>query len=101
MNDFLANKIIEDFIGGRMNAGEAWKNLEESRDIISDEKYDEISALIVENLIESEIVEAESTMELDLSEVFDSSTDHDDDLELDEPYYEGDWQIGGFFDEYE
>ena len=40
MDDFLANKIIEDLMGGTMTAAEAWKNLMEVQEIISDEKYD-------------------------------------------------------------
>ena len=75
MDDFLANKIIEDLMLGTMTAHEAWRNLDEAREIISDEKFDEITALITEQLIEAEVVE--DTEELELEDVF------KEDLELD------------------
>jgi len=65
MNDFLANKIIDDFIIGDMTAQEAWRNTRECRDSISDEKYDEISALILEDLIDSEMIEEDDEIELE------------------------------------
>ena len=64
MNDFLANKIIEEFIMGDMTAQEAWQNVRECRQNISDEKFDEISALILEDLIEAELVEDDDDIEL-------------------------------------
>lgn len=65
MNDLLANKIIEDFAMGDMTAQEAWRNMRECRDTISDEKCDEISALILEDLIDSEIIEDDDEIELE------------------------------------
>jgi len=66
MNDFLANKIIEEFIMGDMTAHEAWRNVRECRQNISEEKFDEISALILEDLIEAELVEEDEDVELGL-----------------------------------
>ena len=65
MDDFLANKIIDDFMMGTMTAKEAWLNLEESREIISDEKYDEVCALITEQLIAAEMLLEEDDLELE------------------------------------
>jgi len=65
MNDLLANKIIDDFILGDMTAQEAWRNVRECRDIISDEKFDEISALILEDLIDSEVIDDDDEIELE------------------------------------
>jgi len=75
MDDFLANKIIEDLMLGTMTVEEAWKNLLEAREIISDEKHDEITALITEQLLESESVEDND--ELELANIFDEDFDND------------------------
>ena len=75
MDNFLANKIIEDLTLGTMTAEEAWKNLLEAREIISDEKHDEITALITEQLLESEAVEDND--ELELANIFDEDFDND------------------------
>ena len=87
MNDFLANKIIEDFISGAITAQEVYANLQECRDAISDERYDEINTLIIEQLLEEEVIEEE----VSLDELFQNN----DESERDEPwgdhYYEGDW----------
>ena len=53
MDDFLANKIIEDLMMGTMSAKEAWRNIQEAHEVISAEKLDEITALITEQLIET------------------------------------------------
>ena len=37
MDDYLANKIIEDLVTGTMTAQEAWSNLQEAREVVSDE----------------------------------------------------------------
>ena len=87
MEDFLANKIIEDFLKGTLTAEEAWNNLQESRDIISDERHDEIVALITEHLIEAEIIE--DCEELELDTIFDSKDCPT--YDWDDQYYEGDW----------
>jgi|TARA_Y100001973_G_C5208542_1_gene343534 hypothetical protein len=87
MNDFLANKIIEDFISGGMTAQEAWANLQECRDAISDEKYDEINALIIEQLLDEEVIEEE----IDLEELFQDTEELRHDDLWDDYYYEGDW----------
>ena len=87
MEDFLANKIIDDFLNGSLTAEEAWKNLREGRDIISDERHDEIVALITEHLIEAEIVE--DCAELELDTIFDSTDGQMD--SWNDQYYEGDW----------
>mgnify|MGYP005637534793 FL=1 len=83
MDDFLANKIIEDLMLGTMTVQEAWKNLDEGREIISDEKHDEITALITEQLIASEVIE--DTEELELEDIF--KQDSDSDLNWDGPYF--------------
>jgi len=87
MNDFLANKIIEDFISGDMTAKEAWSNLQECREKISDEKYDEINALMIEQLLDEEVIEEE----IELEELFQNSYDSREDDMWDDYYYEGDW----------
>ena len=87
MDDFLANKIMEDLVLGTMTVQEAWKNLDEGREIISDEKHDEITALIVEQLIASEIIE--DTEGLELEQIF----------KWDDPYFRGEWELDpGSFD---
>jgi len=95
MDDYLANKIIEDLVTGTMTAQEAWSNLQEAREVVSDEKYDEITALITEQLIEADIVE--DTEELELEDVFSEDLQTVQiDLGWDEPYFEDDW--GDVFD---
>ena len=95
MDDFLANKIIEDLLLGTMTAQEAWSNLQESREVISDEKHDEITALITEQLIEAEMIE--DTEELELEDVFEDELQAAQfELGWDEPYFEDDW--GDVFD---
>jgi len=96
MDDFLANKIIEDLMLGTMTVQEAWKNLDEARETISDEKFDEITALITEQLIAAEIIE--DTEELELENIF--KQDPDSDLDWDEPYFtQMEWDLDpGSFD---
>ena len=97
MDDFLANKIIEDLMMGTMSAKEAWRNIQEAHEVISDEKHDEITALITEQLIETEMVEDNDDLELE--DIF------DDDPELaqldfewnGEPYpHDDDWEYGSY-----
>ena len=84
MDDFLANKIIEDLIRGTMTAQEAWTNLQECQNSISDEKYDEITALLTEQLIEAEMVNADD--EVELEDIFEEShLDLELDFDWDEP----------------
>ena len=90
MDDFLANKIIEDLMLGTMTAQEAWSNLQEGREVISDEKHDEITALITEQLIEADLVE--DTEELELDNLF--SEEEKIDLEWDDAFYQSDWEYG-------
>jgi hypothetical protein len=66
MDDFIANKIIDDFVIGNMTAQEAWRNVSEARETISDEKYDEITALILEDLVDAEMVEEDEDVELEI-----------------------------------
>ena len=95
MDDFLANKIIEDLMLGTMTVQEAWKNLDEARETISDEKFDEITALITEQLIAAEVIE--DTEELELENIF--KQDPDLDNNWDEPYFRGEWYLDpGSFD---
>ena len=95
MDDFLANKIIEDFMMGTMTAQEAWLNLQETRDFISDEKYDDIIALITEQLIEDELID-EDDDELNLGEILnDEPVSSEDELDWDDPCYDQiDWEYG-------
>ena len=88
MNDLLANKIIEDFVMGDMTAQEAWRNMHECRDTISEEKYDEISALILEDLIDSEVIEDDD--EIELENFF---QDDDEDYSWLDQQYEN-WEYG-------
>tara|TARA_R110002020_G_scaffold319453_1_gene535348 strand:- start:436 stop:735 length:300 start_codon:yes stop_codon:yes gene_type:complete len=83
MDDFLANKIIEDLMLGTMTVQEAWKNLDEARENISDEKFDEITALITEQLLAAEVIE--DTEELELEDIF--REEPDPDINWDEPYF--------------
>jgi len=93
MDDFLANKIIKDLTGGTMTTPEAWANLQEGREVISDEKYDEIIALITEQLIEAEMINEEE--ELDLEDVFKEDSDQQHDFGWDDIYLE-DWEYGSY-----
>jgi len=95
MDDFIANKIIDDFIIGNMTAQEAWRNVSEARETISDEKYDEITALILEDLIDAEMVEEDEEVELDIF----FQDDEDDHSWLDSYYDE--WHNTQFFYETE
>jgi|2_EtaG_2_1085320.scaffolds.fasta_scaffold48842_3 hypothetical protein len=88
MNDLLANKIIDDFILGDMTAQEAWRNVRECRDIISDEKFDEISALILEDLIDAEVIDDDD--EIELENFF---QDDDEDYSWLDQQYEN-WEYG-------
>jgi len=88
MNDLLANKIIDDFILGDMTAQEAWRNVRECRDTISDEKFDEISALILEDLIETEAIDEDD--EIELENFF---QDDDEDYSWLDQQYEN-WEYG-------
>lgn len=76
MNDFVANRVIEDYVCGKMSAQEAWSTVKESRHTITDEKYDEIVCLITEDLVSQYTIE-EDIEELDLDQLFsdDSSID--------------------------
>ena len=95
MDDFLGNKIIEDFMAGTMTAQEAWNNLEEGRESISDEKYDEILVLITEQLIEDELIDDEDD-QLNLNDIFkEESISSENDLDWNDPCYDQvDWEYG-------
>ena len=95
MDDFLGNKIIEDFMAGTMTAQEAWNNLEEGRETISDEKYDEILVLITEQLIEDELIDDEDD-QLNLNDIFkEESISSENDLDWNDPCYDQvDWEYG-------
>ena len=94
MDDFLANKIIEDLMMGTMTAPEAWGNLQEAREVISDEKHDEITALITEQLIEADMIADED--DLSLEDVFSDDPEINQlDLGWDDPYpHQEDWEYG-------
>ena len=68
MNEFIADKLIEDFVLGELTPEQAWRNLQEFRDSIPDERFDEICLLITENLVDSERVEEDE--EIDLEDFF-------------------------------
>tara|TARA_Y100000034_G_C6599075_1_gene260527 strand:- start:167 stop:466 length:300 start_codon:yes stop_codon:yes gene_type:complete len=96
MDDFLANKIIEDLMLGTMTVEEAWRNLDEAHEMISDEKHDEITALITEQLIEAEVIE--DSEDLELEEIFKDESELD--FKWDEPYFnDSSWDLDpGSFD---
>ncbi len=60
MNDFVANKVIDDYVCGKMTAQEAWSIAKESKHTITDEKYDEIVCLITEDLISQHCIEEDA-----------------------------------------
>jgi hypothetical protein len=93
MNDYLARKIIIGLKNFRMTPAEAWKNLCESRDEITDEMQDEIECLIVEHLQEDEDIEMET---LELENYFDSRDLENSDEEMDWSEEENveDWIVG-------
>ncbi len=90
MDHYLANKIIEDLMTGGMSPQQGWINLQECRELISDEKHDEIAVLITEILLEQEAIEEDE--EIDLSDFFiEDETVRDIDDEWDDCYYQGYW----------
>jgi hypothetical protein len=82
MDNFLANKILEDLLMGTLTASEAWANLRECKDSISDEGYDEIVTQIVHNLIESEVVDEEELENYKLEEILDQNLIEDFQLDF-------------------
>lgn len=93
MDNFLANKIMEDFLMGTLTASEAWANLRECKESISDEEYDEIVTLIVENLVESEMVDSEEFDNNKLEDILDQNLI--DDFQLDFDFNDdNDWFFG-------
>jgi len=103
MNDFLANKIIDQFTVGSLTAKEAWRNLQEVREVITSEKYDEISALIIEDLVAEEIVDSDEADDLVLESLF--NTDNDSPLSQsywdDDDYFYGEQTTINGYDDYE
>ena len=98
MNEFLADQIIEQFLLGELTASEAWKNTEEIRETISHEKYDEIVTLIVENLVETEVIEEDEVNDdLELTNIFEDADVPLADSGWDEIPYE--WEDWGSDDE--
>lgn len=81
MNDFLADKVIEEFQYGKISVRSAWQNLLEIKDSISDEKHDEIVSLIIEELINSEVID-ESQDEIVLKDIFSEQEWEDDDWDI-------------------
>ena len=59
--------ICIDFQKETLTPAEAWKNLTEMKDTMTDEHYDEVVGLIVERLLENEV---EAHDEEDLAEAF-------------------------------
>ena len=59
--------ICIDFQKETLTPAEAWKNLTEMKDTMTDEHYDEVVGLIVERLLENEV---EAHDEEDLAETF-------------------------------
>ena len=94
MDNFLANKILEDLLMGTLTAAEAWTNLRECRDSISDENYDEIVTHIVHNLIELEALEEEELEEHKLEEILDKNLIEDFQLDFDSDD-DDDWWLSG------
>ena len=101
MNEFIADKLMEDFKLGNLTPEQVWRNLKELGDSISDEKFDEICLLITESLIDSERIEEDE--EIDLENFF-SEDDIEQQLEWFDKYYlnhepsnpndEDDWTSG-------
>ena len=90
MDHYLANKIVEDLATGLITPQQGWKNLQECREVISDEAYDEITSLIIEILLEQEAIE--ESEDIELSDFFlgtDSTQTIDDDW--DRYYYQDYW----------
>lgn len=78
---------------GTLTASEAWANLRECKENISDEEYDEIVTLIVENLIESEMVDSEEFDNNKLEDILDQNLI--DDFQLDFDFNDDDdWFFG-------
>jgi hypothetical protein len=69
MDDYLADKIINNFLVGSMTPEKAWRNLQEIKYTICDEKYDEIISLIIEDLINEEVID-EDDDSVSLEDVF-------------------------------
>jgi hypothetical protein len=101
MNEFIADKLMEDFMLGELTPEQAWKNLQEFKDSIPDERFDEICLLITESLVDSERVEEDE--EIDLEDFF-SEDDIEQQLEWFDKHYinyepsnpndEDDWTSG-------
>lgn len=83
--------ICIDFQKETLTPAEAWKNLQEMKDVISDEHHDEVVGMIVEKLLESEAgtENEESLAELEPTQL---SFDWGElDYEEDELYWGGAW----------
>ena len=73
--------ICVDFQKGSLTATEAWRNLQEMKEGLSDEHHDEVVGMITEKLLEME--EEITTEDLDLSNILDNlPSDYQLDLEF-------------------
>ena len=84
--------ICVDFQKGSLTATEAWRNLQEMKEGLSDEHHDEVVGMITDKLLE---IEENVTEELDLSNILDNlPTDYQ--IEFD---YDDEWEdLQGFGD---
>ena len=69
--------ICIDFNKGLLSPTEGWRNLQEMREIMTDEHYDDVLAMITEKFFES-MSSAESLEEFDHSEVFEKLSKFDE-----------------------
>ena len=73
--------ICVDFQKGSLTATEAWRNLQEMKESLSDEHHDEVVGMITEKLLEME--EENITEDIDISHILDNlPTDYQLDLEF-------------------
>jgi hypothetical protein len=96
MDDFIADKLIEDFLMGEINPEQAWRNLQECKGSITDEKFDDICTLITESLIDSEEIDEDDDVDL---ESFFNIEEVEQQLKWFDSYYgdreeEDDWTSG-------
>jgi len=72
--------ICVDFQKGSLTATEAWRNLQEMKEGLSDEHHDEVVEMITEKLLE---MEEEITEDIDISNILDNlPTDYQLELDL-------------------
>ena len=100
MDDFITDKLIEDFLMGDITPEQLWRNLQECKGSLTDERFDYICTLITESLIDSQEIDDESDVDL---ETFFSKEEGNSPLNCMDSYYtnfhtvdgeEDDWTSG-------